>query len=305
MKRVVILFCFLVYTLLSPLAYSPVRAELESPFSQINTYQIYYNTPTDEILENMKDYDLVIVEPHEFTVDQIQQLKDSGTMVLGYINTMEADEWNIEFMNQLHQDDFYYEVDKRVFYPEWNSYLMDISSPHYQELLQQEINNQIIQKGFDGIFLDTVGDIDNEFLDQPDVLEAQRAGMVSFLKTVKEKYPQLPLLQNWGFDTLKEATAPYVDGILWENFDQNVIANDEWAQNTIQTLREMKQEYPLEVFTVSFSEGEWSKAFAEEKGFVHYYEPESFDEFTWNDFATSPTISSENGLAQIREYQVY
>lgn len=39
-----------------------------------------------------------------------------------------------------------------MYFSEWDSYLVDMTSAHYQELLLEEIKTQIVQKGLDGVF---------------------------------------------------------------------------------------------------------------------------------------------------------
>ena len=38
---------------------------------------------------------------------------------------------------------------------------MNLTSTHYQDILLAEIEKQIVQKGLDGVFLDTVGNINS------------------------------------------------------------------------------------------------------------------------------------------------
>lgn len=281
MKKVV--FCLLLVSLSLGFAVPSLAKEgeeMNQPFKGIETYQIFYGAPTPEVINEMKAYDLVILEPYHYRKEQIQRIQSAGTMVLGYITTMEIAEWNQALMKELKEEDFYKRNGKKVFYPEWKSYLMDFTSKHYQTIVHKEINQHIIGKQFDGLFLDTVGDIDNEFWDKPDILKKQRAAMVSFLKEIKEQHKNLPIVQNWGFDTLAEATAPYVDGIMWESFDHSIVSQNEWAQNKIQQLLKIKDKHGVQVFTVAFKEWERSSGLAHRYGFIHTYEQDSYDQWT-------------------------
>ncbi|SIS45300.1 endo alpha-1,4 polygalactosaminidase [Salimicrobium flavidum] len=254
-------------------------AKEESLLRDVYDYKIYYDPPTQELLSKMTNYDMVIIEPVYYTKADIQSLKDSGTGVYGYINTMEADTWNTSLFEQLNEDDFFHRNGERVHYSEWDSYLTDITSSHYQQVLADEVEKQIIDKGLDGAFLDTVGNIDNEHYRDADVLNNQRQGLVSWLMLLQEEHPDLSFIQNWGFDTLAEATAPYVDGIMWEGFHLSSIIYDEWANNQVYKLRSIREEHGVEVFTVSFEQEKNSTRFSKANRFKHYHEPDSFNEW--------------------------
>lgn len=240
-----------------------------NPLKDVKNYKIYYDAPTKAKIEKMKAFDAVIIEPVFYTASQIKELKLNGTKVYGYINTMEADNWNTNFISQLNEEDFFHRDGSRVHYAEWDSYLTDISSAHYKSVLLKEIKKQVVDKGMDGAFLDTVGDIDNEHSGTPEILKQQQSEMGLFLKQVKASHPTLSLIQNWGFDTLQASTYPYVDGIMWESFNYSTVSTDQWSLNRIQDLKKMNTTYGIRTLTVSSTEGTKSKAFADKNGFLH------------------------------------
>ncbi|KGP90280.1 hypothetical protein N780_06220 [Pontibacillus chungwhensis BH030062] len=276
MKKVLLSLVGVVFSLLVP---SSVPASSRA-FDGITSYQIYYDTVSEKIERDMKHYDLVILEPREVTKEQVSRIQENGTMVLGYVNVLEADEWNREVMNQLKAEDFFYRDGKRVFFPKWNSYLMDLTSPHYQSILRKDMKVQVIDKGFDGIFLDTVGDIDDQHAHDKNELKAQRKAYVEFLKFVRREYGSIPIIQNWGFSTLADVSAPYVNGIMWERFEYNVV-QDAWSQDRIDELIELRESYGVDVFTVSYENEEKSTAYAREFGFIHTHEPNYYNQWTY------------------------
>ncbi|MYL37440.1 endo alpha-1,4 polygalactosaminidase [Halobacillus litoralis] len=254
----------------------PAFAQSSNPLSNVQSYKIYYDYPTDAILNQMQAYDAVMIEPVLYTKDQIETIQQSGTLVYGYINTMEADNWNTALISQLEESDFFHRDGERVYYPEWDSYLTDITSDHYQQVLLAEIEKQITAKGLDGVFLDTVGNIDNEHCGS-DVLDDQRAGMAVFLQEIRRQHPSLSLIQNWGFGTLSTTTYPYVDGIMWENFNYSTVSTNQWSQNRIEDLQQLQTETGLEVLTVSFTEKTKSTNYAASKNFKHYHESSHYN----------------------------
>ncbi|WP_198662221.1 endo alpha-1,4 polygalactosaminidase [Exiguobacterium sp. TNDT2] len=251
-----------------------------NPLDGVKNYQVYYGHPTEAILKDMQNYDLVIIEPLHYTKAQVEQIKARGTKVLGYISVMEVATWNTGLMSKLQSGDFFTRNGQRVHYPEWDSYLTNIASPHFQGLLLTEIQNQVVAKGIDGVFMDTVGDIDNEHLNNPTVLKQQRDGLVNFLKQARARYGDIAMVQNWGFDTLETATATYVDGIMWESFNADTIKSDAWSQNMIKKLQAVDVKHSVKTLTISTRLSADSHKLAKDSGFIHFHEADAY--VNWN-----------------------
>ncbi|WP_158570780.1 endo alpha-1,4 polygalactosaminidase [Exiguobacterium sp. AM39-5BH] len=251
-----------------------------NPLDGVKNYQVYYGHPTEAILKDMQNYDLVIIEPLHYTKAQVEQIKARGTKVLGYISVMEVATWNTGLMSKLQSGDFFTRNGQRVHYSEWDSYLTNIASPHFQGLLLTEIQNQVIAKGIDGVFMDTVGDIDNEHLNNPTVLKQQRDGLVNFLKQARARYGDIAMVQNWGFDTLETSTAPYVDGIMWESFNVDTIKSDAWSQNMIKKLQAVDAKHSVKTLTISTRLSADSHKLAKDSGFIHFHEADAY--VNWN-----------------------
>ncbi|UTT43363.1 endo alpha-1,4 polygalactosaminidase [Exiguobacterium aurantiacum] len=251
-----------------------------NPLDGVKNYQVYYGHPTEAILKDMQNYDLVIIEPLHYTKAQVEQIKARGTKVLGYISVMEVATWNTGLMSKLQSGDFFTRNGQRVHYSEWDSYLTNIASPHFQGLLLTEIQNQVVAKGIDGVFMDTVGDIDNEHLNNPTVLKQQRDGLVNFLKQARARYGDIAMVQNWGFDTLETSTAPYIDGIMWESFNADTIKSDAWSQNMIKKLQAVDAKYSVKTLTISTRQNAESHKLAKDSGFIHFHEADAY--VNWN-----------------------
>lgn len=243
--------------------------------NDVKSYKVFYGNPTSRVLKEMGSYDLVIVEPIFYNVDQIKSIRSKGTKVFGYINTMEVDNWNTSFKKRLSVDDYYKRNGKRVYYKEWDSYLTDMGSSHYRKTLKGELKRQVVDKKMDGVFLDTVGNIDNEFSNDKKELARQRKDLATFLTDVKKSY-NVPMIQNWGFDTLKTTTKGLVDGIMWEDFTLARIAKDQWSLDRINDLKKIQKDDGVRVFTVSTDRGKSSVDLAKKNGFVHYTDAKGY-----------------------------
>ncbi|WP_179124006.1 endo alpha-1,4 polygalactosaminidase [Marinococcus halophilus] len=244
---------------------------------EIKNYKIFYDSPNKTILKKMKNYDVVIIEPVYYTRQQVKYIQRAGTRVYGYINAMEADRWNESLYVQLDEKDFFRRHGTLVYYKQWDSYLMDMNASHYREVLLNEVTKQIHAKGCDGVFLDTVGNIDDEHENHPKTLREQRVAIAAFMRGIKEKHSQLAVIQNWGFDTLSTTTYPFVAGIMWEGFDYSAVAGDEWAQQKIAKLKKLRKKYKIEVLTVSGREEKESRKYAESHGFCHFHSTHGYN----------------------------
>jgi hypothetical protein len=224
-----------------------LKQNSSGPLSHIESYMIYYGTVNEQIINSLKEYDMVVIEPQHFTKQAVNDLQSAGTIVIGYISVMEWPSWNKKRQAALYPSDFYLHQQQRQYFPEWDSYLMDLRQNHYRQVLLDEIANQISSKSMDGIFLDTVGDIEDH-LEESDAANGMLYGYLELLKAVKSCYPRLSLIQNRGFYVV-EWSAPYLDGFVWENWQGALIKND-WVQDQLGVLKPLRKA-GLQLFSVT------------------------------------------------------
>ncbi|MED3876869.1 endo alpha-1,4 polygalactosaminidase [Lysinibacillus capsici] len=245
---------------------------IQAKLADVKDYTYYLDKGNDAIGKSMTKLDLVIVEPLEMQQKYIVNAQKSGTLVYGYINVMEADKWNTALYQQLKEEDFYRDKQgERMYFAKWDSFLMDLTSTHYQDILLAEIEQQIVQKGLDGVFLDTVGNI-NSYLPE-DEQKWQNEAMLSFIQQIKKRHPNISVAQNWGFQTLADYTATYVDFIMWEDFSYPVVGKDEWSLDMMQQLVHIRNKFGSQVMTIGFEEEAKSRALAEKHHFKFFYSP--------------------------------
>ncbi|PRO67059.1 endo alpha-1,4 polygalactosaminidase [Alkalicoccus urumqiensis] len=268
-------------TMISILALLAVAAAvivMENP-AYGGDFRIYYNNPSEETLEQMAGADEVILEPVHYSREDIEFLQSSGVRVLGYINIMEIDRWNEERFNSLEEGDFFLRNGERVYYPQWDSYLTDLTSENYRNIVKADIEEQILNKGLDGILFDTVGNIDNEFARGSDTYEEQLRGLIDIYEFANEAGPDLHLVQNWGLDLYIHETAPYVDGLMWEEFHYSKLTTDNWSEERLDLVAAAAAEENDDIYSVIFDEPKRSAALAEERDFRYLYTDQSYLEW--------------------------
>lgn len=176
------------------------------PKMTITSWACYYgDNPKD--LKKLEQYDLVIIEPD---ILHFTPPINTKTRYIGYVSIGEAERfrwyWHLiegrEFIlweNEHWKDDF----------------LIDIRSSLWQDLLLEKIIPKIINKGYSGLFFDTIDTpLYLEEID-PEKFKGSAAAVGLLIKRIREKYPQLILVSNNGLRGLKHFGA-YIDIFLIE-----------------------------------------------------------------------------------------
>lgn len=167
------------------------------------------------------------------------------------------------------ESDYFYKNGKKMTIKQWDTYIMNLADDHYREIVLAKVKQRIVEKGIDGVFLDTVGDIDDYFCNQPVIQENFRNAYVTLLKEIKNIDSSLLLVQNWGFETVKSTSLNLIHAVLWEDFNKQVIANDEWSQNWMRYFKQQKNK----IVTFTVAPDDISKEYSFTNGFISTINP--------------------------------
>ncbi|MGE5328056.1 MAG: endo alpha-1,4 polygalactosaminidase [Deltaproteobacteria bacterium] len=195
----------------------------------------------------MKKFNMSITDVRNYSKDSITQIKSAGTKVIGYVSV--GEEVVLEKGDGLGPGGYaswYFDAnsDGR---PDQNGefasyYTNAANSGWVQAILNRDIP-EVLAKGVDGIFLDTVDTIEK--------YPQSRDGMVNLIKSIRQKYPSLIIIQNWGFN-IAEQTAPYINAVMWESWYPD--SNDQWVLNWQNKFKELKAKYGLDLITLGYYE---------------------------------------------------
>jgi uncharacterized protein (TIGR01370 family) len=165
----------------------------------------YGQTANEDVLAT---YDIVILDP--LFQGALAQVDRRRTRLCGYLSLGEARV----------ADTIYGKIDPSVLIEEngaWpGTYRIDVRQRSWKELVLDELIPFVIQRGFTGLFLDT--------LDTPPYLEqAQpiaRAGMrdaaIDLVRSIRHRYPNLFVIMNRGYALLPDVLGS-VDAIVAES----------------------------------------------------------------------------------------
>ncbi len=133
--------------------------------------------------ERLRDYWIVVIEPSEFSTNQISELRKSGKKVYGYINIGAIEKYRPYF------DRF---KDKTLgIYKEWpNERWVDVSDAEWQRFVVDELGKKYSEIGFDGFFIDNA-DVYHHYH-----TDSTFQGLCSILKGLKSY--KLSILINGG-----------------------------------------------------------------------------------------------------------
>lgn len=157
--------------------------------SQPPSIAFYYNQ-IDSVRELM-NYDRVVVTPGLITEKQIDTLHKANTRVYAYLSAGEYDGATLPPSLQTHSP---------LINTNWQSHVMDLTAPAWQNYLLGEAAS-IMEKGFDGMFLDTL-DSYTLFAYTHSQRQKQQKGLVSILTALHNAPSQPTLILNRGFDVL-------------------------------------------------------------------------------------------------------
>jgi endo-alpha-1,4-polygalactosaminidase (GH114 family) len=238
----------------------------------ISNYRIYYRKIDKTILKSMSDYDLNIVEGAFFDRSDVYYLHDNGSKAIGYYSVMEIGSWDASLIEKLDDTDYLRKNGSRVMSKAEKNYIGDISNSHFRDALIESIEERVIDKNMDGIFLDTVDWIDY-YKDDEILYQRLLSGYSQFLQKLKDKYPDLIIIQNRGFYCYERTSYKYIDGILWENFSSPYVLNDTDKVALLEHFEKVTTKHNTAVFTISFDAGDFSSKLAKELGWIHLQSP--------------------------------
>lgn len=179
---------------------------------KLKNFAVYYGFGKQE---DLSKYDLLIVEPEGHNPDDLMVLREKGALILSYLSIVEVIPQS-EMAKGLHQEDFLTQGEERICNREIGNYFGDLRSERWQELLLNHIDELICQRGYEGLFLDTIGN-----LERADILEhfgyELHEAYVRLLIEVRKRYPEILMIQNNGLNTVLTYSEGYIDGLCWEN----------------------------------------------------------------------------------------
>ena len=154
--------------------------------------------------DQVANYNMVILEPDFYTPADIHKFKQKGPTVIAYVTLGEVDKYR-----------WYYpdleEIGFLGINENWDSPFLDLEDPETRKLMIEKVIPRIMDKGVDGLFLDTVDAV------SPYTSRKHLAPyMLELIKEIRKAYPSTIIIQNAGLFLLEE-TKDVVDAVAIED----------------------------------------------------------------------------------------
>lgn len=162
-------------------------------------------------INQVKGYQTIILEPAQFSKNEIDKLKKNNAKIYGYISLGEVSK-TASFYPLLKDE----VLGKNEL---WNSYYLNLSSAKTKRVLLELIKS-INNKGVHGLFIDNVDNF-SSFGPQKE----QQKEFLDFLKQIKLKFPDMEIIQNAGAELLPH-TNSYIKGVLFESIFTNYLFHE-------------------------------------------------------------------------------
>ena len=215
----------------------------------------------------IQGYKYVILESEQFSAFDIKLIKENNEIVLGYIS-----------MGEVSPSRYYYDKLKLSVLGKnklWDSYYLDPRLEITKSTLLDFVA-KIKGKGFDGLFLDTV-----DTYAKWGPYANLGSEMVAILKLIKEKHPDLHLMQNAGLSLVPSASK-YINSLAIESIVTNYsfegkkyrMRNKTESDELMKELKGLNESYSLPVVLIEYADN--AKLEAKIK---HLIEPLKWDYF--------------------------
>ncbi|MFA4885254.1 MAG: hypothetical protein WC601_05705 [Desulfotomaculaceae bacterium] len=212
-------------------------------FNAAKNYALYYGDGRDNELSS---FDVAIVEPGGQSPESVRRMQDAGALVLGYLSVSEIHPSMDEF-KLLDYSDFLCINGRPLVNREYSNYLADLRSKRWNDILLYKSGHILHNLGYDGLFLDTIGNVESGDL-AVSLKDSLLIAAADIVRKIRAIFPNHIIVQNCGLENLCFLTSGYLNGICWENPNFENPAGMLWAKNIVSNLVKLKDRYGLKIF---------------------------------------------------------
>jgi hypothetical protein len=280
----------LVALLCAPLQAADGKSSV-TPRQRVKDAKSFYCYYGANRVEELAQYDLVILHTPAATKEVVNELKSRGVVTLGYITVgadLEVRKGNGKGPGG--KASWYFDKDMNGqpdMDPIWKTPWANTADPEWRKFCVAEAKNLVNEHGFDGLFLDTT---DNVTI-YPEMFE----GMVKLIEQFRLELPEAPIVMNQSWELLRRV-APVVDGVMLEGFTTSYdFANKRyrrnpvnWDDNGLAMMKKyvlpLRTQYPMQVVVLDYCEPQQTDLMqaaadrAASFGFLHCVAPVSLDD---------------------------
>jgi polysaccharide biosynthesis protein PelA len=240
--------------------------------NKINSWLCYYKDTFPSSFSY--NYDLYILDRNSHP--DLNAIKKHGGKSVGYVSFGEVNKHEAHYKETKMRKLI---VDKNPSWPD--AMRVQIGHKKWHDIILNKVIPEIVAKGFDGIFIDTIDTA--QYLENDKKLSGSISGAISLIKKIRKKYPKLILVMNNGLFLL-DHIGKHIDALVVEdvytsyNFKKNKyqLAKSAWTKNRIIPLISFNTKFKKPVLPLEYLKGSDTKNIrkvterAKSDGFIPY-----------------------------------
>ncbi len=204
---------------------------------------VYYDEPS---LTSLGKFGMVVLDPANYTEEEIAHLKSLGTMPFAYLNIAEIETYRSYF--NLADTSLFASPD-----PHWrNRYYADICSAGWQKIVLKERVPELLSRGYCGLFLD-LSDILHEF-------PGKDKCVVALIKAIRREAGKSNLILDGGLGIVNDI-GNEIDGLAVEGLmgtydfssDMYVIRPDSVEDLESARLLQVAKKFRIKIFQLDYA----------------------------------------------------
>lgn len=200
---------------------SPVENTVrENPLADIRSWALYYGQATPDIADRLGGYDLVVVSPHALGDDAAQTvaaLKARGCLVAGYLSCYEIATWQ-PYANRV-KPEWLVKVNGEIWHPFEDNTAASLANEEWRALLIELVKTQVFDVGCDGLFMDTIADLDSDQFPDEELRLRELEGLGMLAAALEETYPDAFFIGNRVLQRTLPAMSSHIDAVCWTDFN--------------------------------------------------------------------------------------
>ncbi|MFH1653660.1 MAG: endo alpha-1,4 polygalactosaminidase [Pseudomonadota bacterium] len=232
----------------SPLILNMQISHAENRTDKINSWLCFYGGEFPA--ENIPKFDLYILD--SINHPQIEPLKNKGSKVVGYLSLGEIAKHNWYFEEMKAKNIF---VEENENWP--GAFRIDIKNKKWLKSLIKEIIPEILARGFDGLFLDTIDTA--EYLETQKGVKGSIKGAVKLIKQIRKKFPNIIIVLNNGL-FLTDMVGDEIDALVVEDiyttFDfknkKYSLTSEEWTRERLAPIKLFQETFQKPVLALDY-----------------------------------------------------
>lgn len=219
------------------------------PFS---SWTLYYGGYSTNLVDRLAA-DLVVVDPAALGAkadETIKALKARGCRVAGYLSCLEVAKWH-RYKAEA-KEEWRIKVNGGNWTPWGENEAVSLAVPEWRGKLIALMQSEVFAHGCDGVFMDTLADIDNPSLPEEERLR-QLDGLGKFAAAFDETYPDKLFIANWTIQRTLPVLAPHIDALCWEDFAPSHFADAgtrAWMEGVARRVGAERARHPFTVLAL-------------------------------------------------------